>query len=193
VKQSLEDLAAENRLQKTQIEGLEQALYIEQDKRKKGKTLFGEIRALNKSGSLWFSPGGVQQAIDIQEAREEAKQAAIKAKKAARTAKAIENQQRAFAKQQSLLDRQDQRQKKALELENWKTLQQRLKEAQQANKQLQDDIHIVAKTPQKAQKDKQPIAPVISSLVLPSLAEQSDLVTTRFGRQSKPSLRRRAL
>jgi hypothetical protein len=50
----------------------------------------------------------------------------------------------------ALLQRQDKQQKKAVKLQNRKTLQQRLKEVQQANKQLLSDIHITAKTPRKA-------------------------------------------
>jgi hypothetical protein len=130
---------------------------------------------------------------DLYDAREAAKQAAKDAKQAACEAKAIERQQQAIAKQQAAVEREDNRQKKAIKLETRKTLQQRLKEVQQANKQLLNDIQTVVKTPRKAHIDKQPPVIAISSPVPPELAEESDLVTTRSGRQSRPNLRRRPL
>jgi hypothetical protein len=186
------DLAAENRLQKNVIAGLEKAIYIEQGRRKKGKTLIEEHRAKEGSGSLWFSPSGLQRARDLNESREAAKHAAKEAKQIAAEAKAIKRQQEAILKQQQALERADTRQKKAIKLETRKTLQQRLKEVQQANKQLLGDIQTTVKTPRKAQKNKQPPVMAISSPVPPKLAEELDPFTTRSGRQSTPSRRRRA-
>jgi hypothetical protein len=192
VKESLQSLAAENKLQAAKINGLESALYHEQNKRKKGKTITGEMRAKNKSGSLWWTPSGIKQAEAIIKARAAAKQAETDAKQAQKAAKALDKQQQAIAKQQALLERQDQQQKKAAKQANQKTLRQRLQEVQLANKQLLNDIHTAAKSPRKLQKDKQPLVMDISSPVPPKLAELSDLVTTRSGRISQPSRSRRA-
>jgi hypothetical protein len=192
VKDCLQSLVAETKLQKSQIEGLQHALFNEQNKRTKGKTLFQAVRAENPGGVLVFSPGGIQQARDLSDTREAAKHAAKEAKLAAKEAKAIAKQQQVIAKQQQALARQDQQQKKAIESANRKTLQQRLKEVQQANNQLLSDIQTAAKTPRKAHKNKQPPVMAISSPVPPNSAEELDQITTRSGRVSKPSLRRKA-
>lgn len=45
-----------NSLLKSEIEGYKQALYKEKKRRKRGKGLFKELRAVNNNGATFFSP-----------------------------------------------------------------------------------------------------------------------------------------
>jgi hypothetical protein len=72
VTQTAQHLLAENSLLKSQIQGLEKSLSLEQKRRQRGKPLQFELRAPEDGMAIFYSPNKVQQARDKVAQREEA-------------------------------------------------------------------------------------------------------------------------
>jgi hypothetical protein len=185
VSNCMTSLAADVRLLKAQNAGLQQAVYMEQNKRKKGKTLTETVRAENECKALWFSPGGIQQMRDAAAAKEATKEAAKEAKAAARHAKRVQQEQEAIAKRNNALQQELQQRAKELEKESQKQRRIQRKELRQSSQQLQQETKAAAKGPRK----RQPQAMDTSSSIPQQLPETSDQATSSRGRVLKPSRR----
>ncbi len=187
VTELLQSLAAANTLQRSQITGLQAAIYNEQRRHKRSRTLFETLRADSSGGGLIFSPAAIHKAQALQDKQEAEKQAAKDAKELARDLRAEEKQQQAIAKAQAVLDREIQQKSKELEKAAKKRRQTLTKEAAEASKQLQLDTQAAA-TSQKVPKPKKAPKKVAKpSQLPPQQAEEPDARTTRAGRVLKPS------
>jgi hypothetical protein len=185
VSEFVSDLAAQNQLQKRQLQGLQEALYIEQNSRSKGKTLVEELRSESQGGTLIFSPRKIDRLRSLNEARAAAKEASKQAKQAAKEAKAIAKQEQLLLKQQAAEERRQQQLSKAAAKAAQKTLEQRLKEAAQAERQLSIDMTIAARTPSNSPAKRRAQTVAISSPLPPILPEEEDQPATRRGRRIK--------
>ena len=66
-------MAVTNILQQREIVGLKDALIGEKIKKRRGKALFDELRAVEEGKLLWLSPKKLQLARDLKTEREQAK------------------------------------------------------------------------------------------------------------------------
>ena len=86
-------------------DGLRRAITHEKKRRKRGKALFEEFRAINGNGATFFSPAKVQAARNLQQQKEADKQA----EQAEKEARKQEQRQQYLQKQQSLEQRRKER------------------------------------------------------------------------------------
>lgn len=95
-----------NSLLQQEVIGRKKALYEEQRKRKKEKTLMEVIRAKDQQVSTFWSPQKIQRAKDAQTRLDEEKEAKKQAKEAAKIQKAIDTQFTQEMKQVEVLEKQ---------------------------------------------------------------------------------------
>ncbi|HEV7738334.1 MAG TPA: transposase [Chlamydiales bacterium] len=143
-------LSTDNALLKARLEGLEQALNDEKKKRKRGKGLFEELRAIEGQGAMFFSPNRIEQAKGLQQEREDK----VKTKKQEKAAKKAAKKAAQLAKQLQIeerkVNRERQRQERIESAAVKRLVQEHLKIDKQATAQLQDDIQSNLKTGRKA-------------------------------------------
>nr|POE44883.1 hypothetical protein CFP56_78935 [Quercus suber] len=85
-------ITTQNALLKAQNQGFKSALIIEKKRRKRGRGLFEELRAVDSQGATFFSPTKIQQAKDLQVQRDRAKEEAQQQKVAQSIAKKLDLQ-----------------------------------------------------------------------------------------------------
>lgn len=190
----VEYLAAANQLQKNTINGLQQAIFQEQKRRNKSRTIFEQIRSDTGSGGLIFDPPTIQQALAIMDQqaleKEASKAAKLASKEAARDARELARQQHLEEVALKQQERLKSKENKELEKAAKKRRQTLDKEAHQASQQLLLNTTAAA-APRRPQR--RPKAVAKPSQLPPVQAEETDAPTSRSGRRLKPSAAARAL
>jgi hypothetical protein len=130
----------------------------EKKRRKRGKALIPQFRALEGEGAIFFSPTKIQQARQLEAQREAKKEAEQAAKQVAKE----EQQQIKIAKQEEAIQkkqhREEQRVKKQADQAIAKAQKEQSKHTQKANQQLDNEYQASVKKP-KRQKHL-PVAPL---------------------------------
>jgi hypothetical protein len=181
-------ISGENALLKAQLTGLQEAFNHEKKRRKRGKALFEEIRAADGQGATFFSPQKIQQAFDLRQQRDDAKQAIEHDKAVKAAAKKEEQLSKQAAIEQRRIERLQKRQQRADAAQAKVTAKEEAKIDQQLTNQLQTDIAAVSKTRRKPQR-----APAVTTTDIEPLKEPlhhvveipANQVTRRTTRQPK--------
>lgn len=145
-------ITTQNALLKAQNQGFRQALYNEKKRRKRGKHLFEDLRAIDGHGATFFSPNKIQSAKDLQEQRmlnvEAQKVARAKQNEEQRAQRAARHQ----AAEQRRLDRLQQKEDKTLVAKQLAKQKEVQKDSTKASRQLQDALQASTKK-QRIPKD----------------------------------------
>ncbi|HEV7738417.1 MAG TPA: hypothetical protein VGO47_13725 [Chlamydiales bacterium] len=149
-------ITTDNALLKARVQGLEQALYNEKKRRKRGQALFEELRANDGQGAMFFSPQKIQQAKETLQRRTDDKVNIQLQKNAQKEAKRAEQ----LSKRQAIEQRKAERLLRAQDQKEAAKTKRLAKEQadidRQATAQLQNDVQSVIETrrkPKKAQKN----------------------------------------
>jgi hypothetical protein len=142
-------LSTENILLKLRCEGLENALLNEKKKRQRGKPLLFELRAPEDGYAVFYSPGKIQQARQLQSKKE----AAIELAKASKEQEKLRRQQEKQEKQRLIEERKQIRaankELRILEAEQKRHRKEEERLAKEADNQLQNDFKMVQKGKKK--------------------------------------------
>jgi hypothetical protein len=179
---TIQSLSTENVLLKLQVQGLENALKIEQKRRQRAKPLQFELRAPEDGMAIFYSPNKVQQARDLQKAKEEAARVAREQKEEDKLRKKQEKAEKRRLIEERKRMRATGREMRLAEQEQKKRQLEENRLAKQANAQLQSDINTAKKGKKKdptpiavQEKDEIDDASTVEAIEAPS-------IVTRLGR-----------
>lgn len=145
-------ITTENAILKIENKGFREALNLEKKKRKRGKGLFEELRALDNNGATFFSPKKIDQARALQAQKEEAKVNEIVTKQLEKESAKALTQKRQLEAQRAKEMKQQKKEEKAAQRATQAAAKLRDKEVKEAGKQLQASLQSIAKTPKKSKK-----------------------------------------
>ena len=148
---TINNLTTNIALLRAENKGLRNAVNNEKKKQKRGKLLFKELLTQDDCKARFFSPTKIQQARDLQEEKERAKQQLESQKKEER----IQKQRQKEEKQREIAQRKQIRLQKQVarqqEQQRVKQQRQEAKEAKEAAQQLHQEQH-ARKPPKQRQK-----------------------------------------
>ena len=178
-------LTTEISLLRSENTGMKQALYVEQKRRKRGKGLFEEIRAIDGHGATFFSPLKIEQAKAHLQSKDQAKEAALAQKNIQKEIKAA----RVIEEQKMKEQRKVERLQKKEESDRTKALKAEQKAAKEATRLLQKSPtrspKKVAKGPQSAPKHSLHEKLVLLEPKVPETPQPITQAVSRVGRVTR--------
>ena len=180
---TMHHLSTENILLKLRCEGLENALLNEKKKRQRGKPLLFELRAPEDGYAVFYSPGKIQQARQLQSEKEAAEELA----KASKEQEKLRRQQEKQEKQRLIEERKQIRAaNKELRIQEAEQKRRRKEEerlAKEADNQLQNNFKIVQKGKRKCPTPATPRKKQDITIPESQIDAQGCIPVNRRGRQ----------
>ena len=137
---TVDHLQAQNAILEAKVADLQETVYIEKGKRKRGKPLFDLVGPDNESKAIFFSPNKIQEAWARQQATQDAKQAEETAKIEEKLRKDEEKKQKQQLIAQRKKEREEAARQKRVERDEKQRLRKEAVESRAAEKQLQSDV-----------------------------------------------------
>lgn len=145
-------LSTEVSILRAENTGFKIALTNEKKKRKRGRTLIEEVRAEGGQGGMWWSPKKAARAIELQEARDKAKDQDKVDKTQKKKETALKTAQKRIAIEQRKVERLKAQKEREEKQANEAIKKQKVKETKEANNQLQEQLQASAKTSKRGKK-----------------------------------------
>lgn len=184
---TVDHLQARNAILEVKVADLQETVYIEKGKRKRGKPLFDLIGPDNESKAVFFSPNKIQEARARRQETEEAKQAEEAQKIEDKCRKEQEKEEKQVLIAQRKVAREEAAHQRGVEREKKERLRKEAAESRAAEKQLKVDVQKVkehlknSQVRSKKQKEKSKAANLVQE------EKEIEIRSSRYGRQLKSS------